>query len=82
MNSLVATVFIHKAIGDKFRCIFINNGLLRKGGIEEVQMIFKDIYKIDLIYNNTSTNFLQNSVNIPLLAIYMVFNNFVCKKYH
>ncbi|HER23821.1 MAG TPA: glutamine-hydrolyzing GMP synthase [Candidatus Atribacteria bacterium] len=59
IDSLVAAVLTHKAIGNQLYCIFINNGLLRKGEAEEVQEKFKDNFKIDLIYINASERFLK-----------------------
>jgi GMP synthase (glutamine-hydrolysing) len=60
----VAAVLTHKAIGDQLLCIFINNGLLRKGEAEEVQKRFKNNYKIDLIYVDTSKRFLKRLKNV------------------
>jgi GMP synthase (glutamine-hydrolysing) len=54
----------HKAIGDQLHCIFINNGLLRKGEAEEVQKRFKNNYKVDLIYVDTSERFLKRLENV------------------
>jgi len=59
IDSLVAAVLTHKAIGGQLHCIFINNGLLRKGEAEEVQKRFKDNFKIDLIYIDSSVRFLK-----------------------
>jgi len=59
IDSLVAAVLTHKAIGDQLHCIFINNGLLRKGEAEEVQKRFKDNFKINLIYVDASERFLE-----------------------
>ena len=59
IDSLVAAVLTHKAIGNQLYCIFINNGLLRKGEAEEVQKGFKDNFKIDLIYVDASERFLK-----------------------
>jgi len=59
IDSLVAAVLTHKAIGNQLYCIFINNGLLRKGEAEEVQKRFKDHFKINLIYINASERFLK-----------------------
>ena len=36
VDSTVAAALIHKAIGDKLHCIFVDNGLLRKGEFEQV----------------------------------------------
>lgn len=59
IDSLVAAVLTHKAIGNQLHCIFINNGLLRKGEAEEVQERFKNHFKIDLIYVDASDRFLE-----------------------
>lgn len=59
IDSLVAAVLTHKAISDQLYCIFINNGLLRKAEAEEVQKRFKDNFKIDLIYVDSSVRFLN-----------------------
>lgn len=59
IDSLVAAVLTHKAIGGQLHCIFINNGLLRKREAEEVQNSFKDNFKIDLIYIDASERFLK-----------------------
>ena len=67
IDSLVAAVLTHKAIGDQLHCIFINNGLLRKGEAEEVQKRFKDNFKIKLTYVDASERFLEKlkGVNDP-----------------
>lgn len=59
IDSIVAAVLTHKAIGAQLHCIFINNGLLRKGEAEEVQKKFENNYKIDLIYVDASARFLK-----------------------
>lgn len=64
IDSIVAAVLTHKAIGDQLHCIFINNGLLRKGEAEEVQKRFKNNYEIDLIYVDTSKRFLKRLKNV------------------
>jgi len=59
IDSIVAAVLTHKAISNQLYCIFINNGLLRKGEAEEVQKRFKNNFKIDLIYVDASERFLK-----------------------
>lgn len=59
IDSLVAAVLTHQAIGNQLYCIFINNGLLRKGEAEEVQNRFKHNFKIDLNYIDASDRFLK-----------------------
>jgi GMP synthase (glutamine-hydrolysing) len=43
VDSSVAAVLIHKAIGDKLSCIFVDNGLLRKNEFEEVLASYKNM---------------------------------------
>lgn len=59
VDSSVAAVLIHKAIGDQLTCIFINNGLLRKDEEKKVQQIFRGHYHIKLKYIDASKEFLK-----------------------
>jgi GMP synthase (glutamine-hydrolysing) len=59
VDSSVAAVLLHRAIGDQLKCIHINNGLMRKGESEQVPRTFRDTYKIDLDYVDASRLFLE-----------------------
>ncbi len=59
VDSSVAALLIHKAIGKNLRCIFIDNGLLRKGEAEQVKSVFKDMYHLNLSYVDRSKRFLE-----------------------
>ncbi len=59
VDSSTAAVLINKAIGKKLKCIFVNNGLLRKNEATEVLKIFSGHYKIDLHYADASVSFLK-----------------------
>ncbi|NSW85561.1 MAG: glutamine-hydrolyzing GMP synthase [Syntrophobacteraceae bacterium] len=59
VDSSVVAVLLHKAIGPQLHCIFVNNGLLRKGEAESVRRIFSDHFEIDLIYVDASNIFLE-----------------------
>jgi GMP synthase (glutamine-hydrolysing) len=48
VDSSVAAAILHKAIGDRLTCIFVDNGLLRKGEREQVASVFRDHFKVDL----------------------------------
>jgi GMP synthase (glutamine-hydrolysing) len=50
---------LHEAIGDQLTCIFVNNGLLRKGEWEQVQKTFRDHYHIRLKAIDASDLFLD-----------------------
>ncbi len=59
VDSAVAAVLIHKAIGDQLVCVFVNNGLLRKGEADMVQKLFRDHYNIRLQYADAQEAFLS-----------------------
>jgi len=59
VDSSVAAVLLHQAIGDQLKCIHINNGLMRKGESEQVLKTFRGTYKIDLDYVDASSLFLE-----------------------
>lgn len=48
VDSSVAAVLLHEAIGDQLTCVFVNNGLLRAGEYEQVQTTFRDHFHLDL----------------------------------
>ena len=48
VDSSVAAVLVHRAIGDRLTCIFVDNGLLRAGEADDVEETFRDHFKIDL----------------------------------
>jgi len=58
VDSSVAAMLIHKAIGDRLACVFVNNGLLRKGEPELVQKVFRDHFHLDLHYVDAEERFL------------------------
>jgi GMP synthase (glutamine-hydrolysing) len=58
VDSSVAAVLIHEAIGDQLTCIFVDTGLMRAGEAEEVVTLFRDHYKIPLIHSDASELFL------------------------
>lgn len=59
VDSSVAAVLINKAIGKRLFCIFINNGVLRKGEAERVVKTFKKHFHINLKYVNAESRFLK-----------------------
>ncbi|HPP07080.1 MAG TPA: glutamine-hydrolyzing GMP synthase, partial [Syntrophorhabdaceae bacterium] len=59
VDSSVVSALVHKAIGDRLHCIFVNNGVLRKNEVEEVIGAFEDIMHIRLHYVNAEDAFLK-----------------------
>ena len=58
VDSSVVAALLYKAIGSQLSCIFVNNGLLRKGEAEEVAHNFGDHFKTDLHVVDASQQFL------------------------
>lgn len=58
VDSSVAAVLIHEAIGDQLTCVFVDTGLMRQGEADEVVGMFRDNYNIPLIHADESDLFL------------------------
>ena len=58
VDSSVAAVLIHEAIGDQLTCVFVDHGLLRLHEAEEVVAMFRDNYNIPLIHADEAELFL------------------------
>src|SRR5450432_3717922 len=58
VDSAVAAVLIHEAIGDQLTCVFVDHGLMREGEGEEVVRLFRDHYNIPLIHVRAAKLFL------------------------
>ncbi len=59
VDSSVAAALIHRAIGDQLTCVFVNNGLLRKGEADLVRRVFTDNFRINLVYVDAEKRFLD-----------------------
>jgi len=59
VDSSVVAVLVHRAIGDQLTCVFVDNGLLRKGEAQSVVHTFRDSFKIDLTHVDASARFLD-----------------------
>ena len=58
VDSSVAAVLIHEAIGDQLTCIYVDHGLMRLNESEQVVRVFRDHYNIPLIHRDASDLFL------------------------
>ncbi len=58
VDSSVAAVLIHHAIGDQLICVFVDTGMMRMNEAEEVVTLFRDHYNIPLIHADESDLFL------------------------
>ena len=67
VDSSVAAVLIHEAIGDQLTCIFVDHGLLRASEADQVISLFREHYNIELVHVNASKRFLEalNGIEEP-----------------
>ena len=59
VDSSVAAVLVHRAIGDQLICIFVDNGLLRKGEADQVEQVFREEFHMNLIRVDAQKRFLE-----------------------
>jgi GMP synthase (glutamine-hydrolysing) len=64
VDSSVVAVLIHQAVGDQLQCVFVNNGLLRKGEAEKVVNLFRSHFRINLDYVEASDRFLDKLAGV------------------
>jgi GMP synthase (glutamine-hydrolysing) len=58
VDSAVAAVLIHEAIGEQLTCVFVDHGLMRMGEAEQVVSLFRNSYNIPLVQVDASEDFL------------------------
>lgn len=58
VDSSVAALLIHKAIGKNLTCVFVNNGMLRKNEAESVLNLFGKHFDMNLVYADAENEFL------------------------
>ena len=60
VDSTVTAALVHRAIGDRLTCIFVDNGLLRAGEVEEVLGVFRDRMDLDVRHVDATRQFLAH----------------------
>jgi GMP synthase (glutamine-hydrolysing) len=58
VDSSVAALLVHRAIGDRLTCVFVDHGLMRKNEGEQVVLAFRDHFKVPLVAVDASDRFL------------------------
>ena len=61
IDSSVAALLVHRAVGDQLTCVFVNHGFLRKGEPEQVIKTFRDGFHINLVYADVVERFMQEN---------------------
>ncbi len=64
VDSSVVAAMLHKAIGDRLACIFVDNGLLRMNEVELVEQTFRDHFKINLTTIPAADEFLAKLAGV------------------
>jgi GMP synthase (glutamine-hydrolysing) len=64
VDSSVAALLVHKAVGDQLTCVFVDHGLMRKNEGEQVVKTFRDQFHIPLVHVNAEERFLEKLAGI------------------
>jgi GMP synthase (glutamine-hydrolysing) len=64
VDSAVAAVLVHRAIGDRLRCIFVDNGVLRSGEREQVEKVFGQMFHLPLVTVDARFRFLTRLAGV------------------
>lgn len=64
VDSAVAAVLIHEAIGEQLTCVFVDHGLMRAGEADQVVSLFRNHYNIPLVHVNAETLFLNGLAGV------------------
>jgi len=64
VDSAVAAVLIHEAIGDQLTCVFVDHGLMRSGEADQVVSLFRGHYNIPLVHVNAETLFMTGLAGV------------------
>jgi len=64
VDSAVAAVLIHEAIGEQLTCVFVDHGLMRAAEADQVVSLFRGHYNIPLVHVNAETLFLNGLAGV------------------
>lgn len=64
IDSTVAALLIHKAIGNRLKCVFVDNGLLRLDEEQEIEKMFKENFAVNFTAVNAKRQFLDKLVGV------------------
>ncbi len=60
VDSAVAAAIVHKAVGDRLTCVYVDTGLMRKGESDQIVETFERNYNIELIHVNAADRFFDH----------------------
>ena len=64
VDSSVAALLVHKAIGDQLTCVFVDHGLMRKNEGDQVVAAFRDHFKVPLVAVDAEDRFLERLAGV------------------
>ncbi len=64
VDSSVAALLVHKAIGDQLTCVFVDHGMMRKNEAEQVVAVFRDNFQVPLIHVDAEEIFLDRLAGV------------------
>ena len=64
VDSSVAASLVHKAVGDRLTCIFVDNGLLRAREAQQVEALFRGAFKMNLVVVDAAERFLSKLAGV------------------
>jgi GMP synthase (glutamine-hydrolysing) len=64
VDSAVAALLVHRAVGGRLRCIFVDNGVLRAGEREQVEKVFGDMFHLPLVTVDARRRFLAKLASV------------------
>lgn len=64
VDSAVAAVLIHEAIGEQLTCVFVDHGLMRMGEADQVVSLFREHYKMPLVHRDVEEMFLSGLAGV------------------
>jgi GMP synthase (glutamine-hydrolysing) len=64
VDSSVTALLVHRAIGDRLTCVFVDNGLLRHGEAEQVEETFRRDVKVNLVHVKAADRFLERLAGV------------------
>jgi len=64
VDSSVVAVLVHRAIGDRLTCVFVDNGLLRKDEVEKVKSVFTEYFHIPLVVVSAADHFVSRLAGV------------------
>jgi GMP synthase (glutamine-hydrolysing) len=64
VDSAVAALLVHRAIGDRLTCVFVDNGLLRKDEAQQVRRRFAERLHLNVVFVDATARFLRKLKNV------------------